>query len=148
MRGWLFGRRDVKGVDCFDPPPPGAAAPSAPAAMCAPPQDWSRPPSSRVERPNPTRVVNGLGVEMFPQTPIVAAPAGEPIRPPAALLDPPPAEVIPVLEMLDILKGPGGTFGRVSAKVRKRELDRIALEHMHAGEPFVYLGRRFPGANG
>lgn len=148
MRRWLFGGRNEQGVDCFDPPPPGTPAPHAPEAMV----DWRSPIEYRshtpVARPDPTRMIDGRGVEVFPQTPIVAAPAGDPITPPAALLDPPPAEVIPVLEMLDILKGPGGTFGRVSAKVRKRELDRIALEHMHAGEPFIYLGRRFPGANG
>lgn len=128
---------------------PVSVADAPPAEIPEAAVDWSRPPSREQQcRPNPTRMIDGRGVEVFPQTPIVAAPADEPTRPPAALLDPPPAEVIPVLEMLDILKGPGGTFGRVSAKVRKRELDRIALEHMHAGEPFIYLGRRFPGANG
>lgn len=145
-RGLFGGRSNEQGVDSFDPPPPGTAAPHAPEAMV----DWSQPPGPRHERiadrPNPTRVINGIGVEVFPQTPIVAAPADWPITPPAALLDPPPAEIIANLDWIEITRGRGGP--PVSAKARKRTLDKQALELMHAGEPFVYLGRRFPGANG
>lgn len=56
--------------------------------------------------------------------------------------DPPPAEVICVLDMMDVLR-----MGfSVSPKARKRTLDKIAIDLIERGEPFVYHGRRFPGA--
>lgn len=59
LTGSLLGRQNVRGIDCFDPPPEGTPAPSPPAAMAAPtladwaelelakPYDWSKPPLVR-----------------------------------------------------------------------------------------------------